>query len=161
MSLELRDVAPTDDQYLIELYSSTREAELAATPWTDTQKQEFVLMQFEAQRTDYETRFPNAAHSIMVMGDRDVGRIWIDRRSEEIRLLDITVHPDVRNRRIGSTAIGLLQAESAVSAIPLRHSVYVSNDAALRFYRRHGFTVIEDFETYVLMEWLPETLRDE
>jgi ribosomal protein S18 acetylase RimI-like enzyme len=29
------------------------------------------------------------------------------------------------------------------------------NDGALRFYERLGFTVVEDFETYVLMEWLP------
>ncbi len=134
---------------------------MAAAPWTDIQKHEFVLMQFEAQRTDYRTRFPDALHSIMVLAGRDVGRIWIDRRPEEIRLLDITVHPDNRNQGVGSMAIELLQTESETSAVPLRHSVYVSNDSALRFYRRHGFSVIEDFGTYVLMEWLPESLTDE
>lgn len=161
MSFVLRDVTVEDDGFLLELYASTRDSELAVTAWSESQKREFVRMQFEAQRTDYLTRFPEAAHSVIIFEGREVGRVWIDRRSDETRLLDITIQPDERNLGIGSLVMTWLQKEATSSAMPLRHSVYASNESALRFYRRHGFVVIEEFGAYVLMEWLPGDLRDE
>ncbi|MCP4306840.1 MAG: GNAT family N-acetyltransferase [bacterium] len=161
MGFELRPVSSADEAYLLELYASTREAELSVAPWTPQQKQEFVRMQFDAQRRDYSHRFPDATHSIVVFEGHDVGRVWIDRRPDETRLLDITIHPSQQNRGIGSTVMQWLQLEAGQTPTALRHSVYTTNEAALRFYHEHGFTVVEDFGAYVLMEWCPESLRGE
>lgn len=161
MGFELRPVISADEPYLLELYASTREAELSAAPWTADQKQDFVRMQFDAQRQDYLHRFPNAAHSVVIVEGRDVGRVWIDRRPDETRLLDITIHPSQQNSGIGSLIMQWLQLEAGKMPTPLRHSVYTTNEAALRFYHKHGFSVIEDFGAYVLMEWRPDALRDE
>jgi ribosomal protein S18 acetylase RimI-like enzyme len=160
MGFELRPVTSADEAYLLELYASTREAELSAAPWTEDQKKDFVRMQFDAQRQDYSHRFPNALHSVVVVEGRDVGRVWIDRRPDETRLLDITIHPSQQNRGIGSIVMRWLQLQARDTPTLLRHSVYTTNEAALRFYRKHGFAVIEDFGAYVLMEWRPEPLRD-
>lgn len=153
MRVEKRPVELGDASYLLELYASTRRAEMDVVPWTEQQKTDFVQMQFTAQKTDYESRFPGALHSILYVDGRRVGRIWIDKRPDEVRLLDITIHPSEQNKGIGSAVIEDMQSKATTA---LRHSVYKVNQAARLFYERHGFAVIEDFEAYVLMEWKPK-----
>ena len=157
--LDLRPVRPSDNKFLLALYESTRAQELAQVPWSDVQKRMFLNGQFEAQRTDYTTRFPNAEHSIVVVVDEPIGRVWIDRRAQEIRLLDIAILPRWQNVGIGRTLLEQLQQQAAEADRPLRHSVHVTNQDALRFYQRLDFVVIEDFETHVLMEWRPTVSR--
>lgn len=154
-SFELRPVRRLDEPLLLQLYTSTREAEMAVVPWTDEQKREFVLMQFQAQTADYTARFPQSEHSIITVDGTDVGRVWIDRRSDEIRLLDITVLPRHRNRGLGQALLESLQAEARAADVALRHSVYATNADAKRLYERMDFVVVEDFGSYALMEWQP------
>ncbi len=151
----VRPVAPDDEPLLRQIYASTRAEELAVVPWSDDEKRAFLDMQFDAQRADYAARFPGAVHSIVLVAGEPVGRIWVDRREDEIRLLDIALLPEHRNAGTGSALLGELQREAQAVGLPLRHSVYKGNTAALRFYERLGFAVIEDFEAYVLMEWRP------
>ena len=158
MSIELRPVAADDREFLFRVYAGTRD-DVAAAPLSDAERTAFLEMQFNAQRSDYTTRFPEAEHSIIVVDGRDVGRIWIDRRRDEIRLLDIALLPEWRNRRTGRVLLQNLIDEARDLQLPLRHSVYKTNTGALRFYRRLGFEVIEDFEMYVLMEWTDRSAR--
>jgi len=148
-------VDTSDDQFLLALYESTRADEMAQVPWSDAQKRAFLGGQFEAQRTDYVTRFPDAEHSIVVVDDEPIGRVWIDRRFDEIRLLDIAILPRSQNAGIGAALVEQLQQQAAEAGLPLRHSVHTTNRDALRFYQRLDFVVVEDFETHVLMEWNP------
>jgi len=154
-SITLRKVKTLDQALLFRIYSATRHDEMAVVPWDDEQKHQFLTMQFNAQQNDYLNRFPDAEHSIIVADGQDVGRVWIDRRDDEIRLLDIAVLPNHRNAGIGQIMLKRLQTEAGLTGAALRHSVYTTNDAALRLYERLGFVVVEDFDTHVLMEWQP------
>ncbi len=155
----LRPVAPDDEPFLRRVYASTRADEMALVPWSDDEKQAFLDLQFDAQRTDYSARFPDSEHSIVLVDGEPVGRIWVGRWEDELRLLDIALLPEHRNAGTGSTLLRGLKEEAEAARLPLRHSVYKANEGALRFYERLGFTVIEDFEAYVLMEWLPGALE--
>ena len=157
--MALRPVRVSDDSFLLALYESTRAAEMAPVPWSDDQKRDFLIGQFEAQRTDYTTRFPDAEHSIVMANDEPIGRVWIDRRSDEIRLLDIAILPRSQNAGVGTALVEQLQQQAAAAGLPLRHSVHTMNRDALRFYERLDFFVVEDFETHVLMEWNPGVSR--
>jgi ribosomal protein S18 acetylase RimI-like enzyme len=148
----LRPVTAGDAALLFDVYASTRSEELAVTGWTEERRQAFLAMQFHAQQSDYTSRFPDAEHSIIAVDGADVGRIWVNRSPSEIRLLDIALLAQSRNRGIGTDLLRSLIEEAEAAALPLRHSVYKANDRALRFYGRLGFTIVEDFETYVLME---------
>lgn len=159
--ISLRPVRPDDRAFLFRVYASTREDELAATDWDGAQKHAFLEMQFSAQQADYARRFPDAEHTIVLVDREPVGRLWVAQWDDEIRLLDIALLSERRNAGTGTVLLGRLQAEAARAGKPLRHSVYKMNEAALRFYRRLGFTVIEDFETYVLMEWFPNATAAE
>ena len=152
-AITLRPVTEGDSGILFEIYVGTRD-DAASVEWTAEEQGSFLRMQFEAQRTDYQNRFPTSQHSIILVDGVARGRIWVDRGNDEIRLLEISLLPGSRDRGTGRVLLNRLIAESHEAGIPLRHSVYKANEAALRFYSRLGFEVIEEFDLYVLMEWV-------
>lgn len=154
--ITLRPVATEDEDFLRAVYASTRADEMELLPASDEEKRAFLDMQFDAQRSDYAARFPDSDHSIILLDGQPIGRIWVGRWEDEIRLLDIALLPEARDAGTGSELLGRLQNEAREAGLPLRHSVYKANEGALRFYERLGFSVVEDFEMYVLMEWVPD-----
>jgi ribosomal protein S18 acetylase RimI-like enzyme len=152
----LRPVAEGDDEFLLAVYASTREEELAQVEWEPGQKEHFLRTQCGAQRTEYEARFPDAEYDVIAVDGRPAGRLWIGRRGEEIRLLDIALLPEFRNRGVGEALLRRLTEESRRTGRPLRHMVFVLNTGAKRFYERLGFEVFEEVGAYLHMEWRPE-----
>jgi ribosomal protein S18 acetylase RimI-like enzyme len=153
--VRLRPVEPADEDFLLGVYAASRADELARVPWDEEQKRAFVRSQFEAQYAQYKERFPDAEYSVILYRGRPAGRLWIGRTPEQIRLLDIAILPEFQNQGIGAALLGSLLAESEQRGLPLRHMVFKLNDAALRFYRRFGFTQIDDVGAYIHMERQP------
>ena len=153
----LRAVEPEDEEFLLGVYAASRADEMALVDWDEGQKMAFLRSQFEAQTAQYQARFPDAEYSIILYQERPVGRFWIGRTPEQIRLLDIEILPEFRNLGIGAVLLKTLLAESEATGVPLRHMVFKMNTAALRFYERFGFSPIEDVGAYIHMERLPTT----
>ena len=152
-TLKLRRVTPGDDSFLLSVYASTRAQELAQVQWETGQREAFVKWQFEMQRREYDARFPDADYNVIEIDGQPVGRIWIGRSNNEIRLLDIALLPDFQNRGAGTLLLMDLIDEARSNGKRLRHMVFVLNDDADRFYERLGFVVIEDMGGYKHMEW--------
>lgn len=153
--IRLRPAEPDDQAFLYDLYASTRIDELSVTQWQPSEKEGFLRMQFEAQRRDYNARYPTSEHSIILLGSAPIGRIWVDRAPTETCLLDIAILPEHRNAGIGTALIKGLIAEAAAGGLPLRHAVFKANTSALRLYMRLGFQVVEDTGVYLFMEIPP------
>ena len=156
-SVSLRPVTAADEEFLVSVYAETRVEELAQVTWTDQQKDSFVRWQFEMQRRDYDARFPDARYEIILFGDVPAGRIWVGIDEAQIRLLDIAVLQKFQNKGIGTELLRRLMREAEEVNKPLRHTVFVLNTNAYRFYERLGFETIEDLGGYKLMEWRPAT----
>ena len=154
-SIALRTVTDEDEPFLRRVYASTREAEMAIVRWTDDQKAVFLDMQYRAQRISYRADYPESEHSVIERDGEPVGRIWVDRNDEEIRLIDIAILPDHRGQGIGSALLSRLLESARQARVPLRHAVLKTNTNALRFYQRLGFRVYDDIATHVFMEWAP------
>lgn len=143
---------PEDEDFLCQVYASTREEELRLTNWTDAQKAAFCRMQFRAQSTDYRANYPDAQNSIIERDGVPVGRLIVDRRAEQIRITDIAILPEARGQGIGTKFLRELMAEAAGAGKPL--SIHVEKfNPALRLYERLGFRPCEDKGVYLLMEW--------
>lgn len=149
----LRPVAPADDEFLLAVYASTRADELALVPWSAEQKQVFLRIQFDTQRREYDVRFPDAEYDVILFDGQPVGRLWIGRNKEEIRVLDIALLPAAQNKGIGGALIRRLIEEARQTGKKLRHMVFVLNTDAKRFYERLGFRVFEEVGAYIHMEW--------
>ena len=151
--LTLRRVTADDDPFLLSVYDSTRAAELDQVPWEEGQREAFLKWQFDMQRREYDARFPDAEYDVILIDGEPAGRIWIGRRDEEIRLLDIAILTAFQNRGAGTTLLRKLMDEAKVTGKRLRHMVFVLNNDAHRFYERLGFVVIDDLGGYKHMEY--------
>jgi ribosomal protein S18 acetylase RimI-like enzyme len=148
----MRPVRPEDEGFLLKLYRSTRQDEIATWGWDEVQQDAFLRMQFAAQRRWYEAAYPQAEHQLILQEGEAVGRILVLRETAAIQLIDIALLPQYRNRGVGTALLGELIEESSKSGIPLRLHVQRSNQQAIRLYRRLGFSAIEQDEVYCRME---------
>jgi GNAT superfamily N-acetyltransferase len=155
-TVALRPVTAGDEEFLLAVYASTRADELAQVQWDAAQQDAFLRMQFAAQRQEYQARYPDAEYDVILLDDEPVGRLWIGRDAEQIRLLDIALLPTAQGRGVGGALVQRLIAEARASGQKLRHMVFVLNEDALRFYERLGFRVFEDLGAYKHMEWHAE-----
>ena len=156
--VELRPATPGDYEELVAIYASTRAAEVAqVTWWDDAQKLAFCRSQYEAQKIEYDARYPDAEYDVIVLEGRTGGRIWVGRGETEIRLLDIALLQEFQRQGVGAVLVGALIEEARSAGKRLRHMVFIHNEAARRFYERLGFRVFEDVGGYLHMEWKPES----
>ncbi|HET6975064.1 MAG TPA: GNAT family N-acetyltransferase [Pyrinomonadaceae bacterium] len=156
VNVSTRPVTDADQEFLVDVYASTRAAELAQVDWDDSQKDAFVRWQFSMQRQEYDTRYPDARYEVILVDGVPAGRIWIGTDDTQIRLLDIAILTDFQNRGVGAYLLRQLIDEARLANKPLRHMVFMLNDDAHRFYERLGFVTIEDVGGYKHMEWKPE-----
>lgn len=89
LPFELRPVTAEDNKFLYRLYCTTREDELNADGFPPEQREPFLRMQFNAQKTHYEKFYPEAEHRIITSGESAVGREYINRDEKEILLAEI------------------------------------------------------------------------
>ena len=151
---KLRPITDDDDEFLLAVYSSTRADEMAMVPWSQQQKDEFLRFQFDAQSKYYAEQFPKAAFDVVMLDGEPIGRLYVDRRPDEIRLIDIALLPEHRGSGLGGAIMREILAEGEANDKLVRIHVE-QNNPALRLYHRLGFEQIEEQGVYYLMEWTP------
>jgi len=152
--LKLRPATPDDEQLLFEIYASTRAEEMSLVPWTDEQRLAFLKMQFEAQQSHYAEKYPGANHDVILVDDKAVGRIYVARLEDEIRIVDLTLMPLDRGNGVGTYLLTQLIREATTKARPLR--IYVETfNRSLKLFERLGFSRIAEHGMHMLMEWMP------
>ncbi len=155
IAVTLRPVTPEDEAFLFEVYAGARREELAQTPWDEAQKNAFLTFQFNAQHQHYQSEFADADFHLILDDGTPVGRLYVDRRADEIRILDIALLPEHRGRGIGSALLGALLADAEAAGTPICIFVESHLPRARRFFERLGFTEAEDHGVSVLMAWRP------
>lgn len=148
----LRPVQDSDDEFLLKVYGSTREQELAQVPWTPEQKQQFVRMQWEAQKNHYAAQHPHATHEIICVERGAAGRLYLDRSGEKFHILDITLLPEYRNGGTGSLLLRQIMAEAREAGKLL--TIYVETfNPSLRLFQRLGFTPVQEQGFHLLLQY--------
>ena len=97
--------AAADAELLLAVYASTRAEELAVVPWTAAERDAFVRMQFDAQDRCWREQRPDAGFDVILVDGRPAGRLYVDRRVDEIRIVDIALLPDHRAMGVGTLLI--------------------------------------------------------
>ena len=79
----------------------------------------------------YREHYPDTSFDVIVLDGQPVGRLYVARWSDEIRIVDIALLPACCNRGLVTTLVRALQAEAAASRKPrLRASRYGGQAAA-------------------------------
>ena len=124
-------------------------------PWDEPTKQAFLAQQFDAQDSHYRRHYPDASFQVIEVDGEPAGRLYLDRRDDEMRIIDIALLPRFRGRGIGAALLRELIDEAAAAG--RRVSIHVERENRARtLYERLGFTVVaDDGGVYVLMERPP------
>jgi ribosomal protein S18 acetylase RimI-like enzyme len=141
-----------DQEFLYQVYASTRAEELSIVPWSDQEKEAFLRSQFHAQHTYYQQHYGDARFEIILCGARPAGRLYVQRREDEIRVVDISLLPEFRGQGIGATIMRNVIEEARKAGLVVRIHVE-QNNPAMRLYERLGFEKKSEAGVYFLMEW--------
>ena len=154
--LALRRITEADLPFLAEVYASTRREELAPVPWTDDQKTAFLRWQFVNQHRYYQEYYPACEFLIVEKPNgsscEPIGRLYVDRWPDQIRLVDIALLPPHRGAGHGGALLRSILAEGRASRLAV--SIHVeANNPAMSLYRRLGFVHVDTNGVYHLMRW--------
>jgi len=150
----LRPATPEDRAFLLSVYAAARAAELDQVTWPPGARETFLEMQFNAQDGEYHRLNPHASFDVVVVAGEPAGRLYVDRRPGELRVIDISLLPAFRGRGLGGALLAGLQAEAAAEGGVVSLQVDRFNPAA-RLYERLGFEQVEDLGVYRCLEWRP------
>jgi ribosomal protein S18 acetylase RimI-like enzyme len=153
-SVTFRNEIPEDDQFLAELYASTREEELRPVPWTDEQKRMFLRSQYDAQCAHYRQHYYDADFLVMERDGERVGRLYLHWLNDDLRIVDIALMPSSRGHGIGREILEALMEDAAAKGCSVSIHVEINNPA-LRLYQRLGFRHVDEHGMYLLMQWDP------
>ncbi|MFH6992850.1 GNAT family N-acetyltransferase [Flavobacterium sp. FlaQc-48] len=156
--IRLRDIQDSDLTVLCKIYGSTRTEELEkGTNWNDEQKNIFIEHQFLAQHEYYQKNYIGAKFYIIEKENVIIGRLYIDFFFEKkgVRIIDITLLPDWRDKNIGSSILKEILEKAAKEN--LKVTIHVESfNPAMNLYKKLGFTKISETNgIYHLMEWSP------
>lgn len=148
----LRRTSSDDRDFLLGVYAATREEELSQVAWAPGQREAFVRSQFDLQDGEYRRHNPRGSFDVIEVGGRPAGRLYVDRRPDDLRIVDIALLPEFRGSGVGGGLIATLQGEAAATGRIVSIHVERGNPAA-RLYARLGFVEVAELGVYRRMEW--------
>jgi ribosomal protein S18 acetylase RimI-like enzyme len=154
LGVVLRPVRDEDREFMAGLYAQVREAELAPVPWPEAAKAAFLRDQFELQTRHYQANYAGAEYWIVECAGRPIGRVFVHRGRDEIRLMDIALRAQDRGRGLGTALLADLIDEARASGAELTLHVEPDNPAC-RLYARLGFVLKERRGVYDFLGWKP------
>lgn len=121
--------------------------------WPEESKSDFLLHQFTAQHAFYQQNYPKAEYLIILIEGETAGRLYLDRRPDDIHIIDITILPAFRNSGYGVFILNTLIDEATTAGKTV--SIYVEkSNRAIKLYERLGFSVTDDSNSvYSFMKW--------
>jgi len=154
LPVALRPETSEDGPFLFTVFASTREEELALTNWDEATRRAFLRHQFGAMCQGYRAMFPAGEFSIVLLAGQPVGRMVLDRRPAEIRVVDLALLPAWRNQGVGTWLMRQVCREAAIAGKSVTLCV-LQNNRALHWYARLGFTPAGPPGVYEELAWLP------
>jgi GNAT superfamily N-acetyltransferase len=151
-SVRLRVSAEHDQPFLLSVYADSRSEEMKKIGhWTDAEKTEFLRFQFFAQQEHYKKHYPSAEFLIVVVAGEDAGRLYVERTSKDICVMDIALLHQYRRQGIGRKLMTDLLNEAKSNQQTVNLHVEPDN-VAKQLYISLGFSVVGEISFYEKME---------
>lgn len=152
--IKLKSIAQNDIPFLYQVYRSTRLEELAPANFSEVELESFLKMQFNLQHTQYMQSYSNPSFDIIVVEDTPVGRLYVNRDTNDIRIIDVALLTEHRRKGIARKLFEDLIAESETKKVSL--SLHVEHEnPIMHFYKELGFKCGQDKGIYLFMKRRP------
>lgn len=140
MRWELQQATASDEQPLYEIHrAAMRDHVEAVWGWDEAD-----------QRARFLAGFDPARVSVIMVAEKPIGLLRVDRRDDEVFLASIELAPEAQRRGLGGEIVGWVLREAAQRGVPVRLQVFHQNPAR-RLYERLGFHVVGETATHVEM----------
>ena len=150
--LTQRETIPDDEAFLFEVYLSSRGDDLTTMGWNADRIRNFLGTQYAAQQRFLKANYAQGEDRIIMLDTQPIGRIFVERNDQEIRVVDVALLPQYRNSGIGTYLIRELLTEAARLGKPFRTQV-IRSSAALDLFERLGIVKIGETGSHYQMEW--------
>jgi GNAT superfamily N-acetyltransferase len=135
--LSTRPARNADAPMLRDLYlGATSETPVDAL---EPHQRTLILMGAQQREAELDRRYPDLARLTVTVDAVPVGRLMLSSAGSHIRLVDLSLLPNVRGQGIGSHLVGELLSEAAVAGYTM-HAATAKDSRAVRFLERLGFT---------------------
>ena len=155
--VRLRTETPGDQPFLLELFIDVRAGEFAALEMPAAQKSEVLRLQFRAQSSHWQTRYPQMRREIIAIDGNAAGRLYTDTVGDVQHVVDISLLASQCGQGIGTALLRELQRQTTARGGHMTLHVAMSNPAQ-RLYDRLGFRRSEKIDSddiYQTMIWKP------
>lgn len=150
-TIDFRPETAKDLEFLYNVYADTRFDEMLNSGWTMEEIHGFLEKQFDLQHSQYIKNYKGARFDIILYNNQPVGRLYILRKKDDIRIIDIALLKKFRRQGIGSRIMKTLIREAEEKQLPL--SLHVEhNNPAMGLYERLGFKKGDLTGVYYFME---------
>ncbi len=146
--LVLRRATAADEPFLRSVFVASR-PHLTLVPLAGPEVEALIDLQLRAQRQGYAASYADAIEEVVERDDLGVGRLFVARSPEEVRVLDLAVLPEHRGHGVGAAVLMRLVQEAGT--LPVRLHVATDNPAR-RLYERLGFEATATDVTGLSME---------
>lgn len=125
------------------------------TGWNENEVEIFLRMQFQLQHVQYMENYKNGGtFEIILVDNIPAGRLYVQRKPDDIRIIDIALLPQFRRKGTGSKIMKELMTEADHKNISL--SLHVEqNNPAMDLYESLGFQQKDLVGIYYFMERPP------
>ena len=158
--LTLRPVTDEDTPFLYELFCEVHKSDYETLSLPADQLATILEMQFQAQRSDYSFRHPEAIHEIIEFQGAAAGQWMWAEGSDHVTFIDISMSMKFRNQGIASQTAKKLLRYSALKGLPVIGHVARNNPKAIALWRRLGFQTVGSNQTHLAIEFKSEHPSD-
>jgi len=156
--VSLRPAGTADEPLLHDLFGQGRREALVAAGLAEREIELLVELERRAQDACHRESFPDSDNLIVEADGVPAGRLLLERRAGEIRIVDIVLLGEHRGRGICSRVLRMLQAEAAFAqkVVGLRIE---AGSPVQRVFEEHGFRAVAADEEFVELAWEAGTRR--
>lgn len=121
--------------------------------WDPVQRKLIVDMQYRAQQASYRLMYPQAEQRLILLDGVSAGQIIVSRSRDEIRFVDIAVHPSCQRKGLAKAAVAAVIEEAMRDLLPIRLQILRTNARSHALASTMGFQLYDESDSYWFMEY--------
>lgn len=141
---ELKSIDIKTEIELFEIFKECRPDLSWVTGFSEIEKNQYLKTQFELEKTQFVTFYPKAEYYMVIKDNKYIGRLYIDYGENDIRILEIGLIEEYRNRGIGRSIIKNIISKASECNKFVSLQVAWFNQKALKLYEELGFFIVEN-----------------
>lgn len=149
--MTLRLATANDRPFLLQLFSNRPVFRQMNLP--TALAKHMVEQQYQLQQASYRQQAPNANLFIVNFCKTAVGQLTVNRNSQDIHLMDLSLMQQHQSKGIGTALIKALQAMASEQHLTVSLSVDCNNPRALALYLKLDFITTKQQNFYYSMVW--------